>query len=375
MALKGTIKDFGIADIFQLIGQQLKTGVLVLANPVEGEIRIYFQSGTVVRAEAKKRPQSKLLGNMMVAADLITNAELERALAEQTRTLKKIGSVLVDLDLVSAADVRDFAHLQMTDTIYSLFTWTDGTYEFEQTESVPLDEGMEPISADSILLEAVRMADEWPAIRKRLPSQEFIPERVKPLPEASDGHDGYPVQARGTELDVGPNERRVYGLIERDRPLRQLVHLTRLGEFETCRAVLTLVDGGYVRLLQPKPEAPPEPKWKPVALALRLAACAALAVVGLVMLRSFDGRQLGLDLGATLHYRESLFEGYIAETQLDVIRRALDVFRLQKGAYPEQLGELAEAGILRERDLKFPFSTSYYYRREGERYVLMAPLY
>ncbi|RME22700.1 MAG: DUF4388 domain-containing protein, partial [Deltaproteobacteria bacterium] len=28
MALKGTLKDFGIADIFQLISQQTKTGVL-----------------------------------------------------------------------------------------------------------------------------------------------------------------------------------------------------------------------------------------------------------------------------------------------------------------------------------------------------------
>ena len=32
MALKGTLKDFGIADILQLIGQQQKTGVLVLTQ-------------------------------------------------------------------------------------------------------------------------------------------------------------------------------------------------------------------------------------------------------------------------------------------------------------------------------------------------------
>ena len=30
MALKGTLKDFGIADILQLIGQQQKTGTLHL---------------------------------------------------------------------------------------------------------------------------------------------------------------------------------------------------------------------------------------------------------------------------------------------------------------------------------------------------------
>ena len=32
MALQGTIQDFGLADIFQLIGIQRKTGTLVLDN-------------------------------------------------------------------------------------------------------------------------------------------------------------------------------------------------------------------------------------------------------------------------------------------------------------------------------------------------------
>ena len=32
MALKGTLRDFGLADIFQLIGIQRKTGLLVLTN-------------------------------------------------------------------------------------------------------------------------------------------------------------------------------------------------------------------------------------------------------------------------------------------------------------------------------------------------------
>ena len=32
MALRGTLKDFGIADIFQLIGHQTKSGLLTLKN-------------------------------------------------------------------------------------------------------------------------------------------------------------------------------------------------------------------------------------------------------------------------------------------------------------------------------------------------------
>lgn len=384
MALKGTIKDFGIADIFQLIGQQTKTGVLVLRHETD-EVRVYFQSGSVVRAESSTRPQSQLLGRMMVEAELLTPQELQRALSEQARTLKKIGAVFTELDLASEADVRDFAHLQMTETVYALFTWDSGTYEFEQTESVPMDEGVEPIRAEGILLEGLRMIDEWPTVRARLPNLKILPEKLKPLPEpkaTDDDFDVFGFEGEGSkagvvksEPDIGANERRVFGLIESGRDLQRLIHLSRLGEFETCRVILTLADGGFIRLVEPKPVEPPPPKWRPTTLLLRGVAAAGLVVIGVVMISAFDGRQLGLDVGTTLHYRPSAFEGYLAETQLDVLRRALDVYRLERGSYPEALGALAESGIVRRRDLHYPFTQDYYYRREGERYVLMPPLY
>ncbi len=384
MALKGTIKDFGIADIFQLIGQQTKTGVLVLKHETD-EVRVYFQSGAVVRAESSTRPQSQLLGQMMVEAELLTKQELDRALAEQARTLKKIGTVLTELDLASVIDVRDFAHLQMTETVYALFTWDSGTYEFEQTESVPVDEGVEPIRAEGILMEGLRMIDEWPTVRARLPNLKILPEKLKPLPEPKATDDDFDVfgfegenskvAPKIPEIDIGPNERRVFGLIESGRDLQRLIHLSRLGEFETCRVILTLADGAFIRLVEPKPVVPPPSKWRPGTWLLQAVSSAALVVLGAVMVTVFDGRQLGLDVGSTLHYRSSEYEGYLAETQLDVIRRGLDVYRLEKGRYPASLDALAEAGIVRPRDLRFPFSLAYYYRLEGESYVLLPPLF
>ena len=51
MALAGTLKDFGIADILQLIGQQQKTGVLHLESK-DQEVQIAFEDGNIVRAES-----------------------------------------------------------------------------------------------------------------------------------------------------------------------------------------------------------------------------------------------------------------------------------------------------------------------------------
>jgi hypothetical protein len=62
MALRGTLKDFGIADILQLIGHQQKTGALVVKNR-DQEVQVFFHEGNVVRAESSTRKKRELLGS------------------------------------------------------------------------------------------------------------------------------------------------------------------------------------------------------------------------------------------------------------------------------------------------------------------------
>ena len=63
MALKGTLKDFSLADIFQLIGIQKKTGVLTLKSDKE-VVTVSFVEGNVVSADALNN------GGFRVGADL-----------------------------------------------------------------------------------------------------------------------------------------------------------------------------------------------------------------------------------------------------------------------------------------------------------------
>ena len=67
MALQGTLKDFGIADILQLIGQQQKTGTLHLRNK-DQEVHVGFKDGSIVKAESATRKKKDLIGSMLVRA-------------------------------------------------------------------------------------------------------------------------------------------------------------------------------------------------------------------------------------------------------------------------------------------------------------------
>src|SRR5574340_403280 len=117
MALKGTLKDFGIAEILQLIGQQAKSGVLHLESR-DDEIHIALADGNVVRAESAGRKARERLGNMLVRAEVISKDELEQALEVQKRTLRRLGDILVELGFVSQQDLREMTALQTTETVY-----------------------------------------------------------------------------------------------------------------------------------------------------------------------------------------------------------------------------------------------------------------
>src|SRR5512133_2232107 len=111
MALKGTLKDFGIADILQLIGQQQKTGILVL-RAKEQEVRIELKDGNIVRAESSTRHKKDLIGAMLVRAEIITETQLETALDVQRRTLKRLGDVLVSMKMIAPERFREMIQLQ-----------------------------------------------------------------------------------------------------------------------------------------------------------------------------------------------------------------------------------------------------------------------
>jgi hypothetical protein len=377
MALKGTLKDFGIAEILQLIGQQMKSGVLHLESHDE-EIHIALSEGSVVRAEQVGRKANERLGAMLVRAEVISQPELDQGLDLQRRTLRRLGDILVDLGSVSREDLREITHLQTTETIYRLFHWKSGTYEFE-AGGVEWDrETAAPLRAESVLMEGFRRVDEWPIVRKRIPSLQATFERKKDLPLEAPGGDG------GDEAElasIGLNERRVYLLTTAGRTAEKVVDLSRLGEFETCKALANLVNHGYLTLVAPtgrsRKAGGHSLGWK-----ARLKAGAVRAFSTLAIAAALGGLATWVDRSALASggqrgapVEDGTPRNLASRYGLARLRGALETYRAERGGYPERLAELAEVGLVSRRELASPWREEYFYRRRPEgAYVLLPPL-
>src|SRR5690242_807021 len=243
MALSGTLKDFGIADILQLIGHQTKTGRLTLKASQE-EVEVFFVEGNVVFASEKARNSRNLLGGLLLRADLLSQDQLDEALATQQRTLKRLGDVLVESGAVTRTQLAQIMRLQTTETLYRLFSWKNGSYEFSQEEVDAAHATFEPVRAESILLEGFRRMDEWPALKKKVPSSDATFAVLRQLDTRDlPSIDG--VAADDGEGEEGkPSERHklVYRLAAGGKDVQRVADASRLGEFEALKALNDLVE-------------------------------------------------------------------------------------------------------------------------------------
>ncbi|HVG57688.1 MAG TPA: DUF4388 domain-containing protein [Hyalangium sp.] len=389
MALQGTLKDFGIADILQLIGQQQKTGQLYLANK-EQEVNIFFKDGNIVRVESVTRKKKDLIGNMLVQAELISEAQLDEALETQRRTLKRLGDVLVSSGALTADRFKKMMQLQATETIYRLFSWDNGTYEFKAEPIESDTEAITPLRAESVLMEGFRMVDEWPVIRRKINRLDMTFEILKPLPppvvkeEDLDAafDDAFAEKKKdenkGEFKSVGDSERAVYEKISPGRDVRKLIDVSLLGEFETCKALLNLINLEYARPLSADGR-PASTERNSVLrtvgrsvgnVGVSMATLAAILFVAVQL-----SGVISLASSPASSFADPAGQRFISRAQIKRIEAALEVFRLEKGEVPEKLDALVQVGLLKPEELRYPWREQYYYKRLAAReFVLLPPL-
>ena len=257
-ARRGRSGDFGLPDIFQLIGLQRKTGLLTLINDKDKEtVTVTFENGMVVMADSS---QSAARGPARQRARQAGQAQ-PRAARGRARDPEADAAAARPhprgLERDHTRDLRDALTVQVAQIVFRVFRWRDGRYQFAASDAVDYDrENFDPMSADFILMEGIRMVDEWPIIEKKIPSFDMVFRPVVDPAQIEVGAAGARgAAARGArdrDLDrqdparrrrgarLPPRRRRAHGAGDhrRDgrRGVRGLPHALRLPEPQPDRA-------------------------------------------------------------------------------------------------------------------------------------------
>src|SRR5574339_690935 len=231
MAIKGSLREASLPDVLQLLALGQKTGCLSIADRSNFGY-IFVDRGRICYASIVNRRDR--LGDILVKNELISTDQIEQAVAAQTqRRDRKLGEILVEQGAISRERLERYMRLQIEEAVYFLFTWTQGTFNFEADVRPERQDFLVSINPESLLLEGARRVDEWSLIEKKVPSFDII---------FIVDHERLDI----SEATLTETQQRILPLLDGSRDVNQVTEDSGMGEFEVGKALYGLITAGFL---------------------------------------------------------------------------------------------------------------------------------
>ncbi len=335
MALEGSLSDFGLADILQLIYFQRKTGILTLDGRMD-KVAVTFIEGNISGAESKKRIEDNRLGKILLKKGLITENELSSVLQEQKNTGKRLGQVLLKKNLVNKESVKEILTSQISETVIQLFDWKQGTYEFT-AQSVVEDRDLGfSIDTQHLLMEGLRISDEWSMIRGKITLDTVFSRKMGAVP------------------GLTSEEEEIFKYVDGENDVSTIIDLSGKDSFHVSKTLLGLVEKGSVaasKLSSPtKEEVLPAEKKNSAALKVLFPITVLVSL--LISILVFVAQPVS---GA---------KRFRAAGRIEDLRFRIEVYRIQHSSFPQNLGIISS-----EKD---PWGRDYIYKAGADNFSLFS---
>lgn len=387
MALKGTLRDFGLSDIFQLISHQRKTGILYLEDKGKS-VAVTFDEGEVVGAEigSEKTHEKERVGDILVKSGILDSARLQDCLQEQQRTAKKLGVVVIEKNYLTEDLFRQILVFQIKETLFKIFQWGSGTYRFDAGKITYDKQFISPLPAEFVLMEAARIIDEWPGVKTKIPSMEMVFAKVvgadeKVLKRSQIESEAQKEDNLGLDFDILGEERpksydsdktvlsteqeKVFDLVNGKFDVSDIAYRSLLGDFEASKALLDLIGFGLIRPVR-VPASTPKTEEAAEEIKRRkgfIAMVSGLLFGGILLFILFgtlarSGGRLNI-LAQMTSERTVVIRDAIVQAQAGRLIFGMEIYRLEKGSYPVTLDDMVQTGFVLESDISYPLNNPY----------------
>lgn len=255
MALKGNLRDFSTTQLLNLINLARKTGTLTIRGAEPAQMS--FREGKLIYATLGA--QANDLAYILFHAGKLNEKQLQiiRNRAAGTSD-KQLGHLLIQAGYVTQSDIIQSVRRHVLEIAYKLFTWVDGTFQFDANRLPAAESITIPIDLESVIMEGSRRLKEWERLQEELPDLD-VPLRFTDRPDA---------RLRNINLTV--EEWRVVSFINPRNNIRQIARANNLSDFQIRRIVFGLLQAGLVEFVkQPRPATAVAQARRPDATAQR----------------------------------------------------------------------------------------------------------
>ena len=234
MSLTGNLRTMSLPDILQWISMGQKTGTLHVERR-SVQKRIVVREGKIFSSWSNDPRES--LGQFLIRERMVSEEQLFKALLAQEEKGRLLGSILTSEGVLDEEDLRLALHAKATETIYDLFLWPEGQFEFKEGE-FPHDVLISfEMPVTPVIMEGMRRVDEWARIREVFPTMETTLKIKGPSHAVDDAH-----------------ERQALGLVAAGKTLTEMSLEMRRSEFDTADLAYRLYQKGLVAVDQTRDE-------------------------------------------------------------------------------------------------------------------------
>ncbi len=229
--LRGSLDEFGLVEILQMMGLGNMTGALHLHRPDGRTGIIYFSDGFLTTC-TELTTEALTLGLVLQQLGMATAEQLDGAYDLQTQDPlgKRIGGLLVDYEIITPEQLLDALKTQLLWTVRELAQWQEGAYEFLPGEHLPTEDTPLRIEVTRVVMEVLRYTQEWDELQQSLPdgmrTRLEMAHRIPP----------------GSPLTFDLNTWRAISHVNTHRTVRRIASAIHQPELEVARLIAPLVE-------------------------------------------------------------------------------------------------------------------------------------
>ncbi|MBI3803415.1 MAG: DUF4388 domain-containing protein [Nitrospirae bacterium] len=382
MALEGSIEEFGLPEIFQMIVLQKKEGILMLTHE-KTSLSIEFKQGEIIAAG--NGDNDARLADLLIKAEKIGAEKLKTVLKEQKKTKRPFIQILSEVGKIAPDDLKKLNRTLMEESVFELFEWKTGSYKFEPEKTAFDAKFVAPLGTEFVLMEGVRRIDEWPMLKRKISSREMVFEKIETAPVEAAPVDTVEEKNEDSFESMGElsssSEEESEGAwllpwIDGKRTVQQVIDHSQAGAFPVYKGLCDLLAEGKVTLKE-APQKGQTRKGKSLSFkelsrqqqAIRIFSNT-IAGAALIAASIFFSRSVYLSVSSALR---PLAEIYALRTGLerDTLFFAVDLYYLKHHRYPDSLQQLVAENFLKsDRERKIDL-TKWNYTPNGSSFTLI----
>jgi len=158
--MDGDLQTLGLQSILKMLALSGKTGRLLIHSEPEA-LSISLRGGRIVSLREEGVPQPDLPGMLGLLGRLDPQrVQMIRNAAQGDNQMAM--SLLFERGWMTKNEIQRRLEFMVTQSLSHALRWVNGYFAFHRI--VPMDSAMHALDVDSVLLEALRQADEWEEI-------------------------------------------------------------------------------------------------------------------------------------------------------------------------------------------------------------------